>query len=722
LTTNPGVAVTSFTQDDVNNGRVVYVHDGSNTVSSDFNFSVDDGQGNSVTSQTFAITVTPVDDDAPTVVANTGSTVAEGGTDAITEAELEFIDTEQPATAVTYSVTSGPSNGQLELSTNPGVAITSFTQDDINNGRVVYVHDGSNTVSGDFNFNVDDGQGNSVTGQTFSITVTPVNDDPVNLGSLPAVVAVIEDVLSDIDLSQVNLADNDAAGLPLTLTLTTATGGQLWASAAAGVVVTGSGTGQLTLTGAADDLNAYLGGASPIQYLHGANNTEGMAADTISVAVTDNGNSGAGGGGWIALGDIQVDIAAVNDSPTALSLSNNSIPEGAASGAFVGTALGTDPDAGDTLTYTLLDDAGGAFALDGVTGALSVADASLLDHELQPTLSITVQVTDSGGLTHSAVFTILVTQVNEAPVAAGESYAVLQIDSLVVGAANGVLTNDSDPDGDPLTALLITDVANGTLVLNADGSFTYTPDSTFAGVDSFTYAASDGSLASSPVVVQIRIDAVAAPPPGSGTGDEDNSTPDPDTPNEDSSEETPLDDVPEVPITSGEEKSRPVAADSGRNVKPTASAELLAVQLVGMTTTQQVAQELQLAGRPSRPLSTATIASLRNSLPSWRGNSPAVVESPLSLFYGSEQLAEMGDGGDSVATEEIVLGAAKVVTSALSVGYVVWMVRGGTLLASMAASLPAWTSFDPMPILGSFQAIASTNNDEDDESLSDLVG
>ena len=50
-----------------------------------------------------------------------------------------------------------------------------------------------------------------------------------------------------------------------------------------------------------------------------------------------------------------------------------------------------------------------------------------------------------------------------------------------------MLENDSDPEGDPLTANPITGVANGTLALNAAGSFTYVPNAGFSGPDSFTF-------------------------------------------------------------------------------------------------------------------------------------------------------------------------------------------------------------------------------------------
>ena len=104
--------------------------------------------------------------------------------------------------------------------------------------------------------------------------------------------------------------------------------------------------------------------------------------------------------------------------------------------------------------------------------------------------------------------------VNSAPVAVDDpAYAVNQNNPLAI-AAPGVLGNDSDVDGDPLTAVMgATNVSSGTLALNADGSFLYTPNLGFDGLDSFTYKASDGYLESSEVTATITVAAVANNPP-----------------------------------------------------------------------------------------------------------------------------------------------------------------------------------------------------------------
>ena len=92
----------------------------------------------------------------------------------------------------------------------------------------------------------------------------------------------------------------------------------------------------------------------------------------------------------------------------------------------------------------------------------------------------------------------------QAPVAINDTYSTNQ-NSAVTSIAPGVLSNDSDPEGGTLTAQLVTGTSHGTLTLNANGSFTYTPTTGYTGSDSFTYRASDGTLNSSSATVTITI-------------------------------------------------------------------------------------------------------------------------------------------------------------------------------------------------------------------------
>src|ERR687897_951797 len=95
---------------------------------------------------------------------------------------------------------------------------------------------------------------------------------------------------------------------------------------------------------------------------------------------------------------------------------------------------------------------------------------------------------------------------NSAPQAQDDTYATEEDSPLTVDVP-GVLSNDTDADDDPLTALKASDPTHGTLTLNSDGSFTYTPNANFSGSDSFTYKANDGSADSGVATVSISVTA-----------------------------------------------------------------------------------------------------------------------------------------------------------------------------------------------------------------------
>ncbi len=101
-----------------------------------------------------------------------------------------------------------------------------------------------------------------------------------------------------------------------------------------------------------------------------------------------------------------IELADLNETPTALSLEGGFVAENAANGTVIGSASATDPDAGESFTWSLADDAGGRFAIDAVTGAITVADGSRLDFEAAARHEVTVRVTDSGGNIYDNVLAI----------------------------------------------------------------------------------------------------------------------------------------------------------------------------------------------------------------------------------------------------------------------------------------------------------------------------
>jgi hypothetical protein len=96
---------------------------------------------------------------------------------------------------------------------------------------------------------------------------------------------------------------------------------------------------------------------------------------------------------------------------------------------------------------------------------------------------------------------------NTPPVADNDNYSTSFQSPITVDAVSGVLNGDTDSDGDPLTAILVNLPTNGSLnYFNADGSFGYTPNSGFSGVDSFTYTANDGKSDSNIATVTIDVE------------------------------------------------------------------------------------------------------------------------------------------------------------------------------------------------------------------------
>lgn len=151
----------------------------------------------------------------------------------------------------------------------------------------------------------------------------------------------------------------------------------------------------------------------------------------------------------------------------------------------------SDPDAGDTLDASLVSQPQNGSVTLSANGSFVYTPSA--DYSGQD--SFTYRVRDSGGLdSNVATVTITITAVNDPPRAEDDSYVVAEDSALQINAP-GVKSNDTDPDtaASGLTISLVTGVQRGTLTLNADGSFLYTPLPNVSGADSFVYRISDGT-------------------------------------------------------------------------------------------------------------------------------------------------------------------------------------------------------------------------------------
>ena len=177
--------------------------------------------------------------------------------------------------------------------------------------------------------------------------------------------------------------------------------------------------------------------------------------------------------------DPQVARLLIGTKPSDIALDDSTVDENVPVGTAVGTVTAKDA-AGDTLTFSLVDNAGGRFAINPTTGVLLTMMA--LDYEALAATSVTVRVTDSAGQSTDQSFNIAIGNVNEAPLGVADSGSVSE-DSVSANWWSQLLGNDSDPDaGDVLT---ITGVdTSGTL-----GSVLFDP-----ATQSLRYAATHDSF------------------------------------------------------------------------------------------------------------------------------------------------------------------------------------------------------------------------------------
>lgn len=195
----------------------------------------------------------------PVLSTNTGLSVNEGAHAALSTSALQTTDADHGAAQLTYTVTSLPAHGRLELSTAPGVALTSFTQAQVDAGLVRYVHDGSETLADSLAFTVSDPEGATTAAATLNITVAPVNDAPTLSGpgtwSLP-----MGQPLSLLGAGNWQLADVDAGNQTLTVTLQVQFGTVTGNAGSTAVGITGLGTGTVQLSGTLAQLNSFMAG------------------------------------------------------------------------------------------------------------------------------------------------------------------------------------------------------------------------------------------------------------------------------------------------------------------------------------------------------------------------------------------------------------------------------------------------------------------------------
>jgi VCBS repeat-containing protein len=207
---------------------------------------------------------------------------------------------------------------------------------------------------------------------------------------------------------------------------------------------------------------------------------------------------------------VSITVNPVNDAPVAQP-DTATVDEGGTVNIAV-LANDSDVDAGTVLTPAI-DTA----PVNG-TATLNPDGTVTYVHDGGETTSdsFTYHVTDSALNSATVTVSVTVTPVNDAPVAVNDGPYVTPVSTVLNVVAPGLLANDSDVDGPSMSAQAVSQPAHGTVVVNADGSFGYTPTAGYAGPDSFTYQVNDGAASnnlSNVATVSIDVQGVTNTPP-----------------------------------------------------------------------------------------------------------------------------------------------------------------------------------------------------------------
>ena len=347
------------------------------------------------------------------------------------------------------------------------------------------------------------------------VDVAAANDAPVNTVGAPVSltegdsVAIAGLAVGDVDADPAN----DSIQVTLSATLGTITVSTSEPGGITAGQVGGNGTGTVTITATQDAINATFGAVNAVIYTAGG----AGGIDALTMTTNDLGENGAGG----AQQDIDavlVTVINLNDPPTAPATNSVATDEDEASAA---TAIGaTDPD-GDTLTYSEKPGAGaanGTVTFDQINGTFTYTP----DPDFNGSDSFTILIDDGNGGTAEQVVTVEVTAVNDAPTAPATGSVTTAEDAASAATSIGA----SDVEGDTLTYSLAAAAAHGSVSFDqANGTFTYTPDSNYNGSDSFTILIDDGNGGTAEQVVSVTVtpvnDAPTAPATNSVSTAED---------------------------------------------------------------------------------------------------------------------------------------------------------------------------------------------------------
>ncbi len=367
-------------------GAVTYTPNANAEGADNFTFTATDGLATSAPA-TISITLTPVND-APVATDAMFSTPENtpNGTNVGTPIVATDIDTTAPNNTLSFAITAGNTAGAFAINASSGqITVANSTALDFKTNPSFAL---TITVT-------DGGAGPLSDTAAVTINLGNVNEPPV-FQSEPYVFSLPENSAVATVVGQTPALDQDTTAPNNTLT---------WA------IISGNASGAFAInptTGAISVANS-----TPLNF-------ETTTSFTLGISVTDGGTPTGSD-----TSTVTINVTDVNEAPVVTG-GTFTLPENSANTTAVGTATATDVDLpAQAFTWAITaGNTGGAFAINPATGAITVATTAALDFETNPSFALTVQATDNGAPTASgtALFTVNLTNVNEAPTFTGEPY------------------------------------------------------------------------------------------------------------------------------------------------------------------------------------------------------------------------------------------------------------------------------------------------------------
>jgi PKD repeat protein len=710
-----------------------------------YSFDILVSDGTATDSETITVTVTEVND-APILAAIGNQTIAEG---ALLSFTATATDADLPAQSLSYSLAGAPAGATINATTGAFSWTPTEAQGPGSYSFDILVSDGTLTDS-----------------ETITVTVTEVNDAPI-LGPIGAQ-TIAEGALltftasaTDADLPAQSLSYS-LAGAPAGATINATTGAFSWTPTEAQgpgsysfdiLVSDGTATDSETITVTVTEVNdaPILGpiGAQTIaegallSFTASATDAD-LPAQSLSYSLagapagaTINATTGAfswtpteaqGPGSYsfdILVSDgtatdsetITVTVTEVNDAPILGPIGNQTIAEGSPL-SFTSSATDADLPA-QSLSYSL-DAASLALGMtiDSSTGAVSWTPS---ESQGGTAPVVTLTVTDSLGLTDSETFSITVGENNLAPILAAIGNRTVASGSTLSVTASAT---DADLPAQSLSySLDAASLALGMTIDSSTGAVTWTPSESQGGtapVVTLTVTDSGGLTDSE----AFRIIVTGSSTPDAGVPAPD-PVPDPDpAPNP----------VPDPAPNPGPVKPPSITKPGNIQVpadvtRPAALEDSLGFSRLILP--DSVREGISTASGMSRPgfqfVSNAPGPLVATSWVS-QGFSLSLLETlQVQAMEGVRQgIGSTGftDALDRMRNEiqarkefeNIVIGSSVAMSGGLSIGYVLWLLRGGALLGSLLSALPAWAALDPMPVLAYYLGRGRDDDDDDDFS------